>query len=434
MSETTIISLDQLRAGIVLPSPIFDGQHENLLLIGKGIQVTQQYLNRLAARGICSVAIESSFADQIRKPQGASLKSIERILKPKPASHSNKALRAENPQTSPLSQQIHRPHTLEYDESCVTEFKGRRAAAGATLAQFLQTVDSSGIREGRQIRGMAVDSIESLMVDMDLFVKLAIDPAELADEYSHCVRVSELAMAIAAVLEYPRNKIEELGIGCLIYKAAENRKLDRHSEQKHNSNEKEQSRLQQNPYHLYESLEAITDLPIGARQVAYQIHERWDGSGAPRQRYGNQIHPLARIAGVAEEYVALTTHQDHRRAIEPYQVIEIMLDLAKNRKFEPKVIKALLQTVCLYPLGSYVQLNDGTIAVVVRSNLKAFDRPIVKMLYDSKGQKVPTTSIDLSIVTRLHVTQAMDSERVKKMSNGSSGFRENLLELEFAKC
>ena len=433
MSETTIISLDQLRAGVILPSPIFDGQHENLLLIGKGVQVTQQNLNRLAARGIGSVAIESSYADQIRIPQGTSLKSIERILKPKPAYHSNKTLRTECPETSPLSQQINRPHTLEYDESCVTEFKAKRAAAGATLAHFLQNTESSGKREGRQIRGLAVDSIESLMVDMDLFVKLAIDPTELTDENSHCVRVSELAMAIASVLEYSRSKIEELGIGCLIYKAAENRKVDRLSQQQ-KSSEKEPSGLQQNPNHLYEALAAITDLPIGARQVAYQIHERWDGSGSPRQRFGNQIHPLARIAGVADEYVALTTHQDHRKAVEPYQAIEIMLDLARNRKFEPKVIKALLQAVCLYPLGSYVQLNDGTIAIVVRTNLEAYDKPVVKMLYDSKGHKMPTSSIDLSIVTRLHVSQAVNSERVRNLSNGSSEFRENLLELEFAKC
>ncbi|HCS54011.1 MAG TPA: hypothetical protein DIW81_20895, partial [Planctomycetaceae bacterium] len=108
--------------------------------------------------------------------------------------------------------------------------------------------------------------------------------------------------------------------------------------------------------------------------------------------------------------------------------------LARNRKFEPKVIKALLQAVCLYPLGSYVQLNDGTIAIVVRTNLEAYDKPVVKMLYDSKGHKMPTSSIDLSIVTRLHVSQAVNSERVRNLSNGSSEFRENLLELEFAKC
>jgi hypothetical protein len=54
----------------------------------------------------------------------------------------------------------------------------------------------------------------------------------------------------------------------------------------------------------------------------------------------------------------------------------------------------------LFPIGSYVILSDGCVARVIRRNGDKFTQPIVKILQDCDGNKVPDNSekavIDLS--------------------------------------
>ncbi|MCJ7764491.1 MAG: HD domain-containing protein [Thiovulaceae bacterium] len=58
------------------------------------------------------------------------------------------------------------------------------------------------------------------------------------------------------------------------------------------------------------------DRPIlaAAAIVAYQHHERWDGTGYPRGLKGEEIHILGRITAVADVYDALSTTRPYKEA------------------------------------------------------------------------------------------------------------------------
>ncbi len=135
--------------------------------------------------------------------------------------------------------------------------------------------------------------------------------------------------------------------------------------------------------------------------VAYQLHERWDGTdgtGYPRKRAGQQIHLLARIAGVADEFVAKISHRPYRPAILPHVAMVELLRGVRTGEYDPDVIRGLLHTLSLYPVGSFVELADGRIGKVIRSNGEAYSTPVVSVWHPGESETSEET-IDLSSVT-----------------------------------
>ncbi|MFZ3063099.1 MAG: hypothetical protein WA148_05095, partial [Actinomycetota bacterium] len=59
-------------------------------------------------------------------------------------------------------------------------------------------------------------------------------------------------------------------------------------------------------------------------------------------------------------------------------------------------IKAFVQALSIYPVGSLVKLDTGEVCVVYRSNPDNLLRPKVKMTIDAQGNKMDARLVDLS--------------------------------------
>ncbi len=101
---------------------------------------------------------------------------------------------------------------------------------------------------------------------------------------------------------------------------------------------------------LLESAKSVTQTTL---LVAYQMHERCDGSGYPCGRRDTYIHPLAKIAGAADSIVAAGGWRPHRPALSLYEsMVKVALMETKRGRFDPDFIRALLDYMSLFPIGS----------------------------------------------------------------------------------
>jgi hypothetical protein len=86
--------------------------------------------------------------------------------------------------------------------------------------------------------------------------------------------------------------------------------------------------------------------------------------------------------------------------------------LADNsRRFDPAVIMAFTKIMGIYPIGSIVRLNNGSVARVVSVHINAPLRPVVLMLMDENGKSVSfrnAQTIDLLEVKTLFIKEAID--------------------------
>ncbi|MEM1356162.1 MAG: HD domain-containing phosphohydrolase [Planctomycetota bacterium] len=139
-----------------------------------------------------------------------------------------------------------------------------------------------------------------------------------------------------------------------------------------------------------------------AANVVLHHHQQFDGNGYAGKDFpaqaGTSIHIFARIASVAEMFNRLR----HPRSLVAPPTVQVLAALLSDQlapRFDPNVLRALVDVVPPYPPGSMVTLTTGRKAVVINPNVKNPCRPTVQLLPgdglpDSEGSLGP--SIDLS--------------------------------------
>ena len=87
-------------------------------------------------------------------------------------------------------------------------------------------------------------------------------------------------------------------------------------------------------------IEGKSFLAMG-KEIAYNHHEKWDGSGYPRGLKGKAIPLSARIIAVADVYDALTTKRFYKEAYSHEKAKEMIIRL-KGTHFEPEIVRAFI--------------------------------------------------------------------------------------------
>jgi putative nucleotidyltransferase with HDIG domain len=121
-------------------------------------------------------------------------------------------------------------------------------------------------------------------------------------------------------------------------------------------------------------------------------HEKFDGTGYPHGLKGDQIPLYAKILAVADVYDALTSTRSYRRACFPNEAIEYIMGCV-DMHFDYDIIKAFLKNIAAYPIGTFVSLSDGNLAIVVRNLQINPLRPVIRIIYPDG---TTSNNIDLS--------------------------------------
>lgn len=204
---------------------------------------------------------------------------------------------------------------------------------------------------------------------------------------SHSVNTMVYALKIAMRMGYPRPKLLELALGALIYDVG----LFLIPEEIINKNgpltESEVSLIRNHPEIGKKALSALGEMYPWILRVVYEHHERENGQGYPQGLKGNDIHEYAKIIGLCDTYEAMTHDRPYRKALMQFVSVRDLVE-AKNLLFSPRILKIFLEEISLYPVGSYVKLNNKTIGKVIATNSGQPLKPVIQLLFDSNGNRI----------------------------------------------
>ena len=146
-------------------------------------------------------------------------------------------------------------------------------------------------------------------------------------------------------------------------------------------------------------------------EVALQVHERSDGSGYPRGLKGPEISELASIIGLTDTFIAMIKPRPYRDKLLRPEAVKYIIKEAK-RLFPPKILKVFLNQISLFPVNTYVRLNNKSIGRVVSTDQKQPLRPEIELLYDALGAKLRKKEIvRLSENPLLYITESIDDRK-----------------------
>lgn len=159
-----------------------------------------------------------------------------------------------------------------------------------------------------------------------------------------------------------------------------------------------------------ELLESMSVVPPKVIEIVYQHRECLDGSGYPRGLTSRDIIKPARIVGVVVEYLERVSERGTARSMTPTQALS---HLYKNmpQAYGLDVIEPFVATLTVYPPGSYVEMNDGSLGFVVKANSRERMRPLV-MLYEKGIARSEAAIVDLSRERTLSIRKNLDPKTI----------------------
>jgi HD-GYP domain-containing protein (c-di-GMP phosphodiesterase class II) len=174
--------------------------------------------------------------------------------------------------------------------------------------------------------------------------------------------------------------------------------------------------MQQHPLYTYKIVSKEFLYPEEVGLIVLQHHERWDGEGYPRRISGNAIDLGARIVSVADAFEAMVSQKSYRNSMMGYQAMKNLLS-DNSRRFDPDVLKAFIQTMGIYPIGSIILLNNGALARVIEVHGEAPLRPRIRVLIDEFGKAFKQDEgdlIDLLTEKSLFIAKALDPKELAR--------------------
>jgi HD-GYP domain-containing protein (c-di-GMP phosphodiesterase class II) len=174
--------------------------------------------------------------------------------------------------------------------------------------------------------------------------------------------------------------------------------------------------IQAHPLASYKIICKELGFPDDAGVVAYQHHERWDGTGYPNKLSGTNIDLRARIVAVVDAFEAMVSEKPYRTSMEGSQAVKALY-ADNGRRFDPEVLKAFIRTMGIYPIGSFVKLSNNAICRVISVEGSAPLRPKVEVLIDESDRTFRPGEgkvYDLGQEHNLFISQALDPKEIVK--------------------
>lgn len=328
------VEILHLKAGMVLSRPVYD--EKGRLLLSANVMLTNKTILQLNLNHIDEVYIKRTLEEEVES------KRIERIRQTKEFKTFNTA----------------------HEQSV----KGVRDTLNKMLASNAQINVSVLLSNVNHILEMNKNTIQ--VFDMLHCIREYDDST-----YVHCVNVALICNAMGKWLGYSKEDIEALTLSGLLHDAGKLMMPKQIITKPDRLTLAEYAVIKSHPEVGYRILEG-EKLDPRIKWVAFQHHEKCDGSGYPQGKKGNEISEFSKIVTIADVYDAMTANRVYRLGVCPFHVIELF-EQEGLQKYEIAYLLVFMEHIVEAYINKEVLLNNGCEAKIIMINKHHLSRPVV---------------------------------------------------------
>ncbi|MGE5761823.1 MAG: HD-GYP domain-containing protein [Gemmatimonadota bacterium] len=297
---------------------------------------------------------------------------------------------------------------IETDENLADSERAKEAAKrtyARSVAVTREVINS--LRLGRTANVKRVKRAVQAIVDQVLNNEsslLGLTTLRDYDEYTfvHSVNVCIFAVALGRKLGLTKLQLYDLGIAALFHDVGKSRVPLEVLNKEGGLSEDEWRILQAHPWlgvlTLF-GLRGYGEIPYRGMVVAFEHHMKTDLTGYPKSIRPRTLSIFSKIVAVADGFDAATSRRVYQTVpIQPDQVLKEMWENPR-RGYDPVVVKAFINLIGVYPVGTCVILDTYEVALVHSANpdTSFIHRPVVRIVATPDGAILrPGTLADLA--------------------------------------
>lgn len=348
------VPLEYIRDGHINARALYNESGQ--LLIGENLKLTENYLLRLKRAGYTSLYIQDEYCEQ----------EIEEVIKPKILNQLN----------------------------VITQNIAKLVVSSDSVTSGIQT--KNGVEKCVQDFSKIIDEIIfDLMHNKEVLNNLI--SVSVYDDYTfqHSLNIMTLAMAIGGASNLNLNDLKTLAIGAMFHDIGKLFIPKQILNKNGKLTNEEFNVVKEHPKNGFDFLRDFSEMSVKTRIIAIEHHEKWDGTGYPNNKAGEEISLMGRICAVCDVFEALIADRPYRKALPVSEAREYVLG-GGGSAFDINIVQTFSNTINPYPLDTRVRLSDGREGVVVGIKPGFVTRPQVK-IHCEENRKTSPYTCDLMI-------------------------------------
>jgi HD-GYP domain-containing protein (c-di-GMP phosphodiesterase class II) len=293
-----LISLKKINDNVILAKDI--GSNIGIILLPKGAQLKQNYINRLQEWGVHSVYIQDNHTDQV-----------------------------------------------EVDEELLEQ---TRTDVRQITADFLENMAVGQLLEPvtEKIQG----TMRELLTDQNILPYL-VEIKEFSENiFRYSVDVCILAVSFGTISGYDSKQLQELAVGAILIDLGKIELSTFIPEDSGLLPVRERLEFQNHPGLGSDIIQKLGSEYENSALAILQHHEQYDGTGFPNELKGEQIHEYAKIIAIADSYLSSQTHENESQRLQPPQALQY-IEEHNGTRFDPDFTRIFSQKVAPLLVNQY---------------------------------------------------------------------------------
>ncbi len=279
----------------------------------------------------------------------------------------------------------------------------------------LKNMTSGDVAGLRMAENMLLEITKMLKADRSVMAILEVmNSTDLDDPFFvHAMNVCVLSMLVGNIMGLEEEELVSLGLGAIAHDIGY-LNLPRELELTTSGFTREGAKTKLHIQQGLIGIGRISKFPEAGVQIIAQHHERLNGKGYPDGLTQDQISPLAKIVMIIDEYDELCHGQGQE--LTPYEALSLMYQntsVKKKCEYDENILIQLIKSLGVYPPGTLVELNDGSIGVVISINPQDRTNPQI-MIYVPGVPQDEATIVDLSQDEDLTIEKSLRPKELSK--------------------
>ena len=198
--------------------------------------------------------------------------------------------------------------------------------------------------------------------------------------FSHILNVSILSMHFAFKIGFKKKEALEIGTAALFHDIGKlhiSRKILRKPGKLTDEEFVEiKSHVIFGSEILLKYVDTLGTLPV---VVCFEHHLKYDLSGYPKVPFHQKPHIASLMVSICDVYDALSQRRGYKNDYPPKMIYELMIK-ERGISFEAELLDKFFKIMGVWPAGTIVSLNDGSVAVVREENEDDIFAPKVEII------------------------------------------------------